>query len=509
MSKISILAVAFIFTLLILTIQAAVVFGQTETVPLWGPYLTAASETSMTVNWRTENATTGTVFYATENYFNSHGTYDNTVNDSQKELHHVQLTGLISNTTYHYRLLFGDKYTADRTFTTFGSNAFTFIVYGDSQEQLPTYTQLERHKLVADRIATENNVAFILHCGDLVGDVDNSEEWNRFFQCTRSVLAEAPIFPVLGNHEQNSTTYYDTFGVPEWYSFDCSNAHFTMLDGNFATSAQAAWLADDLSGNATWKFAVFHQPPYSSTASHWGGWLDLRAAWEPEFIANNVSAVFNGHVHAYERYYENNIDYLVLGIGGGPSYKLADDKIEGYRNSLENTLGYARVTVNGGEASVEIIKVADVSSSGITYVYPPNTVFEKVNLSSESLSSSASLTATANLVLPMLGIDLDRSIVDYGDIMPGENSSVETVGVTNIGTIDCKVTLEVKGANSIAQDFYKQALYVDNGIYDINAILASIPSKETVHIDTQLRVPSSWNEAGLQQATFVFWAEAS
>jgi hypothetical protein len=343
----------------------------------------------------------------------------------------------------------------------------------------------------------------------LVGDVDNAEEWDRFFESARSVLAETPIFPVLGNHEHNSTNYYDIFGVSEWYSFDCSNAHFAMLDSNFFTSVQAGWLAEDLNTDATWKFAVFHHPPYSSTSSHWGGWLDLRTAWEPAFVANGVNAVFNGHVHVYERYYENNIHYAVLGIGGGPSYMLAEEKIEGYRNSFENTLGYARVTVNGNKTFMEMIKVADVSGSEVTYVYPPNTVFERVYLAPEQLSSNASLTATTNLIMPMVGIDLDRGSIDYGDVAPGKSSAVERVVVTNVGTVDCDVSLEVVGADGIAQGFYEQSLYVDGNPYAVDAVVASIPFEKSKGIDTQLRVPLSWGELGVQGATFVFWAEAS
>jgi predicted phosphodiesterase len=463
----------------------------------------------MTVNWRTENATSGSVFYATEEYFNTYGDYSNVIVDSSRELHNVQLTGLTPDTTYHYCVKIEGEFTADYTFTTFGSDSFTFIVYSDTQEQLPTYTQLERHKLVADRIAEENDISFILHCGDVVGDVDNPEEWNRFFQVTHSILAETPIFPVLGNHEKNSTNYYDTFGVPEWYSFDCGNAHFAMLDSNLLTSVQAAWLSEDLNNDATWKFAVFHHPPYSSSASHWGGWLDIRTSWEPEFIANGVNAVFNGHVHAYERCYENSIHYAVLGIGGGPNYLLAEEKIDGYRNSFENTLGYARVTVNGDKAFMEVIKVADISEGEVTYVYPPNTVFEKVNLSLDQLSSSTSLTATATLTMQMVGIDLDRDSVDYGDIAPGDSSTVEAVLVTNVGTVDCTVSLEVVGADTVAQDFYEQSLYIDGGLYNTDASIASISVAGSEDVDTQLQIPLSWAEVGVQDATFIFWAEAT
>ncbi len=509
MSRISIFAITCILTLLLLTVPVRAVIEPIEVVPLWGPYLTAASETGITINWRTETATTGSVFYATEAYFDSHGTYDNAIDDSECELHHIQLTELAPDTTYHYRLAIDEEFTADHTFTTFGSDTFTFIVYSDTQEQLPSFTQLERHKLVADRIAAESDISFILHCGDVVGDVDNPEEWDRFFQVTRSALAETPIFPVLGNHERNSTNYYNTFGVPEWYSFDCGNAHFAMLDSNMHISVQAEWLAEDLSNDATWKFAAFHHPPYSSTISHWGGWLDLRAIWEPEFIANSVNAVLNGHVHAYERCYENNIHYAVLGIGGGPSYMLAEEKIDGYRNSLENTLGYAKVTVNGNKAFMEIIKVAEIHEGEVTQIYQPNTVFEKVNLAPEQLSSDASLTATANLAMPMVGIELDRDSIDYGDIAANESSAVEKAIVTNIGTVDCEVTLEVDGADATAQDFYEQSLYVDGGLYNVDAIITSIMVEGAEDVDTQLHVPVSWGEHGVQEATFVFWAETA
>jgi predicted phosphodiesterase len=493
----------------LLTVPVEATLEIPEVTPLWGPYLTAAGETCMTFNWRTENASTGSVFYATEDYFDTYGDYNNVVNDAESELHHVQLTGLSLNTTYHYRVLIGEAFTADHSFTTFGSDSFTFIVYGDTQEQLPTYTQLERHKLVADRIAAENDVSFILHCGDVVGDVNNPEEWDRFFQVTRSTLAETPIFPVLGNHEEHSTNYYDTFGVPEWYSFDCGNAHFTMLDSDTSVSVQAQWLAQDLNNDATWKFAVFHYPLYSSVESHWGGWLDLQTSWEPEFVANGVNAVFNGHVHAYERYYENGIHCTVLGIGGGPSYILAEEKIDGYRNSFENTLGYAKVTVNGDKAYMDVIKVADVSDTGVTHIYPPNTIFERVNLAPEQPSSKASLTATATLTVPMVGIDLDRDSIDYGDVAPGTSSAVETVVVTNVGNIDCNVSLEVNGADSIAKDFYEQSLYVDDSPYNVDSVVANVPFESSVSVNTQLQVPSSWAEAGVQEATLVFWAEAA
>jgi hypothetical protein len=124
--------------------------------------------------------------------------------------------------------------------------------------------------------------------------------------------------------------------------------------------------------------------------------------------------------------------------------------------------------------------------------------------------ASDSINATANVVIDMVGIDLDRDSIDYGDVMPGSSSAVETVGVTNIGTLDCDVTLEVVGADATAQSFYEQSLYVDGGLYDIDAVIASILTAASEDVDTQLQVPLSWSEGtGAQEATFIFWATAS
>jgi hypothetical protein len=110
----------------------------------------------------------------------------------------------------------------------------------------------------------------------------------------------------------------------------------------------------------------------------------------------------------------------------------------------------------------------------------------------------------------MVGIELDRDAIDYGDVKPGDSSAVETVLVTNIGTLDCDVTLEVVGVDSIAQSFYEQSLYIDSSIYDIEAVIASIIVAGSEDVDTQLQVPISWAEGtGVQEATFIFWATAS
>jgi hypothetical protein len=123
--------------------------------------------------------------------------------------------------------------------------------------------------------------------------------------------------------------------------------------------------------------------------------------------------------------------------------------------------------------------------------------------------TSASLDATTNVVLPMVGIGLDRDSIDYGDVGPGDDSAEETVNITNVGTTDVDVTLVVIGTDTIAQEFYELSLYLDSLLYNPVAVIAHIPVPETEDVVTQLHVPSNWNHGGAQEAEFIFWAGAS
>lgn len=228
--------------------------------------------------------------------------------------------------------------------------------------------------------------------GDTVCQVGDAEEWDRFFAAGSPLFANTTIVPVLGNHENNETVWYDVFGMSEWYSFDCGSAHFVVLDSNDWAAPhmdeETAWLKKDLGSNQEHQknnplgrtFVTFHHPPYSSGTRHPGGWTDIRERWGPIFEDYGVDMVFSGHVHSYQRYAVNNVQYIIAATGGGVLYNLTGEKTGGYAMSADHKLGYVRVTVDNSGISSVFVPVAGVSvdNRAVIDVFPVGTEFDRV-----------------------------------------------------------------------------------------------------------------------------------
>jgi hypothetical protein len=356
---------------------------------IWGPYLTNMTTDSVTVNWRTGEACGGTVLYD-DMQGHTPGSFEwHITEDQDSVMHHVRLGNLSPNQTYAYSLSGSNSEYSFRTFPANGS--ITFVVYGDTREQLPWWNQSTHHALVAGRIAEEPDVLFVLHTGDLVNDPHDNEEWGRFFTAAGPMLSHLPFYPVTGNHEQDSRVLRDIFGISPWYTFRVGDVSIVVLDSNPLSSGMTAdqdcFIAGIPEKNGNWTFVALHHPLYSADPNHPGGFLDVRERWEPIFIRWGVSAVFAAHVHAYEHVERSGIHYFTVATGGAPSYQLSSDKPEGYMTGLENTLGYVVVTVNTTTTVVEFVEVAEVRGTTIR-VYPPGTVYERVVLNKGSRTTA-------------------------------------------------------------------------------------------------------------------------
>jgi 3',5'-cyclic AMP phosphodiesterase CpdA len=96
-----------------------------------------------------------------------------------------------------------------------------------------------------------------------------------------------------------------------------------------------------------------HHPPFSISVH--GGSRDLRERWTPLFEKYQVSAVFSGHDHVYQRAEHDGIRYFVSGGGGAPLYPRRPNPnpvdLEAVKK-FERAFHFLRVTVTGNRVEV-------------------------------------------------------------------------------------------------------------------------------------------------------------
>jgi hypothetical protein len=338
-----------------------------------GPYIQSLGETSVTIAWETDQPGEAEVEYGPR------GVLSRVAKPAGAErLRRVEIKNLAPGTAYSYKVVDGGARSLGYTFTTLtASGPFTFAAYGD------TRTNPLDHAQVVMGIAG-SRPAFVVHTGDLVGDGRNDKQWGpMFFGPAGPLMARTAVFTTPGNHERESANYYRYLGQGEakWYSFDCSNAHFVMLNSCLpleAGSDQYKWLEADLAAtDKRWRIAAFHHPLYSSS-SH-GSSHGIRRSIEPILAMYSVDLVFVGHDHVYERTYPvasafesvHPVTHVVTGGGGAPRYKVAGDF---FTASKMSTLNYCVVSIDGDvlrfdayDGNGQKIDAFDIRKSGDGY----------------------------------------------------------------------------------------------------------------------------------------------
>jgi hypothetical protein len=247
--------------------------------------------------------------------------------ENQPGLHHaVQLTGLETYTQTIYQVGGEAVPHSFRSPPEPGQPHFSFAVLGDTRSNPAV------HSAIVARIAAARP-DLVLHTGDLVDDGNIDREWDEFLKIEAPLMQVAPLYPALGNHEGGAQRYFQIFKLPgngQWYAFDYADARFIILKadayipGAFAPGTdQRAWLEAQLAGAAgRWIFVSFHVPVHTSFAED-PSEVNLRKDLASLFEKYKVTAVFNGHIHSYERVIANGVTYIVTGGGGAPLYSFS------------------------------------------------------------------------------------------------------------------------------------------------------------------------------------------
>lgn len=199
------------------------------------------------------------------------------------------------------------------------SDSLKFGVLGDfgtgSSQQYELATQMKRvHDLFPYELVTL--------VGDNLYGSERPQDFKKKFEVPYQPLLDQGVkfYASLGNHDAREQRYYKHFNMDGklYYSFKTKqNVRFFALESTYMDPEQVAWLEKELrDSNEAWKIPYFHHPLYSSGDRH-GSDQRLRDVLEPLFVKYNVTVVFTGHDHFYERTKpQKGIVYFVCGAGG-------------------------------------------------------------------------------------------------------------------------------------------------------------------------------------------------
>jgi hypothetical protein len=298
------------------------------------PYLQNVTTTSITVMWETHESVKGVVAYGLDDRYAQSATEADAV-----KIHEVHLRGLKPNTTYQYRVSDGSGGAFKAWFTTappLGTKDWRMVVYGDNR------SNPETHRGNVEQIM-KLKPGIVLNSGDLVARGREYDQWKtQYFDPMRGLAEYVPIYPCMGNHEQNAIHYYNYSSMPDsegevYYSFDYANAHIIALNSNSRDApfqrgeAQTEWLIADLKANQDkqWIIVFFHHPLFRCHPTR--GITSQRWVWQPIFDEYGVDLVVNGHDHYYQRTYaigsyagepQKGVYHLISGGGGAGTYPI-------------------------------------------------------------------------------------------------------------------------------------------------------------------------------------------
>lgn len=293
-----------------------------------GPYVREVALDSATIAWETGAPAGGTVRFGAV----APGEFV-AFDPVMGTRHEVTLFGLDPDRVYAYEVTSGRSVSSIGIFTTAPrpERPFRFVVYGD------TRTYPDTHRQVAAGIV-ESGPAIVFHTGDIVGLGRDYHAWRtEFFDPAASLMMHVPVIPVPGNHEYSGSGppwffyYFDRPVNQGWFAMTYGNTRFIGLDTcalYSPGSPQYDWFLRELNSleyrSATWHVVIFHEPAFTCTTGH-GDNVTVQTRLVPLFEQYGVDVAFQGHSHAYERYFHNGIHYIVTGGGGGPLYTLAPD----------------------------------------------------------------------------------------------------------------------------------------------------------------------------------------
>lgn len=310
-----------------------------------GPYVQAVGTTRATVCFELAQAGEGKVTCDGKSLAGARGLRQE-----------ITVEGLQPATRYSYAVEPGGRTGSFKT-SPDGNGDLFFVAWGDSR------TYYEKLARISDLVA-KDQPDFTIHSGDLVDEGTVDGDWDRFFAAAGPLLRTGALWPSIGNHDYGAKQYFDLFILPEpeaWYTFTAGPAQFFILDSNWQprrNPKQIAWFAEEVrKSTARFKFVVCHHPLVSCPDDdfvfdkEWSMYGLFGKALEEA----NVTAVFQGHNHNYQRAERKGVVYITTGGAGAPLYDIGPLTAE--TKFAREVHHYVRVRLAGRTMSLEAVDI--------------------------------------------------------------------------------------------------------------------------------------------------------
>ena len=243
---------------------------------------------------------------------------------------------------------------------------------------------------VLDRLITDDGVRFVISLGDNIyeGEVgepgDNTggedDDWySSYYAPYRYVLARAPFFPAIGNHDTSDTEssddraqLEDNFYLKQRFGKTADRSSVdpglfyrlrygrdvelvaidTSMDGDnedvhrhFQAPNHREWLEDVFStDDVRWRIPFSHHPAYCAGPKHPND-EEICEDLTPLFATGGVRLVLAGHEHNFQISEVDGRTYVVSGAGGQ------------IREEFPQDLEKARTTAWSGQAHLLLVEI--------------------------------------------------------------------------------------------------------------------------------------------------------
>jgi len=270
------------------------------------------------------------------------------------------------------------------------SRPLCVIVYGDTRFTNPKETSATNPKVrrwLVDKISEERPDA-VLVSGDLPWRGGLAGDYEVYLAETKIWRdAHLLVYPALGNHEfigfeheclENWWRVFPELHGLRWYSVQLSDSVYVLsLDSNSSfmpDSQQIAWIGSQfahLPSSVRFVLLNLHHPPVvdvqaNGDRSHNGRPNEHALAIFLAQAREKSRARFvvaSGHIHNYERFYQDGIVYLVAGGGGAKPHPIVRTPSDLYQNNEFPNYHYLKFVFEGNKLTATMIRVANPEGS--------------------------------------------------------------------------------------------------------------------------------------------------